>query len=269
VRHNSRVGENMNFHPGFDISATCDPLGFVYGADTFGPTPEMRSLDAIRPSLREPECDGPDPVYAIAMDIGRRSDEFELRQRLMLFGAVSCPSGKLGSEPVRSQGHVHKISSHSGWSPPEVYEVWAGRAFIYMQERVADDPGRCYAILAAPGDVVIVPPGWAHGTISADAHEPVAFGALCDREYGFLYEGVRRRRGLAWYARVSNDQTIHWERNPNYKAPELEVRGPGDYSHFGIRGGRSLYLQAISNFEAFQWISKPALIEHLWKDFRP
>ena len=71
----------------------------------------------------------------------------------MLFGAVSYAAGSLGDEPVRSQGHVHRISSHSGWSPPEVYEIWTGKAFIYMQEKVADNPGRCFAIEAGPGDL--------------------------------------------------------------------------------------------------------------------
>jgi len=258
-----------NFHPGFAISPTSDPLGFLYGADTFGPVPEMRSLAAIRGSLREPNCDGPDPVYAIAMDVGRRADETELRQRMMLFGAVSYAAGRLGSEPVRSQGHVHKISSHSGWSPPEVYEVWAGHAFIYMQERVADDPGRCFAIHAGPGDIVIVPPGWAHGTISADVDHPVAFGALCDREYRFLYDEVRKRQGLAWYARIETDGTIRWERNPKYQAPEIEIHEPGNYSGFGFDDEQPLYSQVVSNLDRFQWISNPGLAAHLWRQFQP
>ncbi len=148
VRHDPRLGANMNetFDPGFDIRATSEPLGFIYGPGTFGPTPGVRSLDAIRPSLRQPDCDGPDPVYAIAMDVGRASDRPDWNTRKMLYGAVSYAAGRLGDEPVRSQGHVHRISSHSGWSPPEVYEIWTGKAFIYMQERVADNPGRCFAI---------------------------------------------------------------------------------------------------------------------------
>ena len=35
---------------------------------------------------------------------------------IIVFGAVTYASGKLGDEPVRSQGHVHRVSSHSGWS---------------------------------------------------------------------------------------------------------------------------------------------------------
>ena len=44
-----------SFDPGFDIRATHDPLGFACGPGTFGPVPEMRPLDAIRRSLRQPD----------------------------------------------------------------------------------------------------------------------------------------------------------------------------------------------------------------------
>lgn len=259
----------LSFDPGFDIRATSDPLGFVYGPGTFGPIPEMRSLDAIRPSLRRPDCNGPDPVYAIAMDVGRISDQPEWRRRNMLYGAVSYAAGRLGDEPVRSQGHVHRISSHSGWSPPEVYEIWAGEAFIYMQEYAADNPGRCFAIHAGPGDVVIVPPRWAHASISANVRYPVSFGALCDREYSFDYDEIRKRKGLAWYACVDSGQHIRWEHNPNYHLSELEVRPPSVYSEFGFSGKQPLYSEVARDFERFQWISRPGSVERLWRDFRP
>ena len=258
-----------SFGPGFDIRATHDPLGFAYGPETFGPFPELRPLDAIRPSLRAPNCDGPDPVYAIAMDVGKVSDQLEFRRRNMLYGAVSYAAGRLGDEPVRSQGHVHRESSHSGWSPPEVYEIWSGEAFVYMQEYAADDPGRCFAIHARRGDIVIVPPGWAHATISASIHSPVSFGALCDREYGFLYDEVRKRKGLAWYALIDAKQHIRWERNPHYDSPELEVRRPTDYSEFGFSGKQPLYSQVTQDFDRFQWISSPGLVANLWQGFCP
>ena len=56
-------------------------MGFEYGAGVFGPPPELRSLDAIRRSLRDPWCAGPDPVYAIAMDVGLHEHRGDLQRR--------------------------------------------------------------------------------------------------------------------------------------------------------------------------------------------
>src|SRR5438132_618472 len=121
MRHHSCLREDglVKFDPGFDISVTSQPLGFKFGQTAFGPRPELRSLTALRPALRNPQVDGPDPVYAIVMDIGNRVHHQDLQQRMLLFGAVTYAKGRLGDEVVRSQGHVHKISSHSGWMPPE------------------------------------------------------------------------------------------------------------------------------------------------------
>ena len=93
----------MSFDPGLGVVALERPLGFRYEPGTFGPQPELRSLDAIRPSLRNQLCDGPDPVYAIVMDVGRSGMREELERRMLLFGVVTYAAGRLGDEPVRRQ----------------------------------------------------------------------------------------------------------------------------------------------------------------------
>jgi glucose-6-phosphate isomerase len=271
MRHHSSLGEDrrVNFDPGFDITVTSQPLGFKFGKTTFGPQSELRSLAALRPALRDPQADGPDPVYAIAMDVGKRVHRQELQERMLLFGVVTYAKGRLGDEVVRSQGHVHKVSSHSKWAAPEIYEIWAGKAFVYMQEFAADHPGRCFAVKADPGDIVVVPPGWAHTSMSAEPKEHLTFGALCDREYGFQYEEVRRRRGLAWYALINAKGEIYWEPNPNYRTSNLIICTPRDYKAFGIERGSPLYSQFERDPMRFQWVSKPALVAKLWEGFTP
>jgi len=187
----------MKFNPGFNIEPLLNPLGFKYGENCFGPEVENRTIDSIRKSLMDPKCDGSDTVYSIAIDVGNVKHLPVLKDKMLLYGAVTYVAGKLGKEPIRSQGHIHRKSSHSGWSPPEIYEIWAGKAIIYMQEYADDNPGKCYAVYAETGDVVLVPPNWAHATISADQSQPLTFGAWCDREYGFEYDKVRAHKGLA------------------------------------------------------------------------
>lgn len=189
----------LDFDPGFDITPLSVDEGFRLGADCFDKGTEFRKLDSVRKSLRDPNCDGPENVYAIMMDVGRKTDLPAMQQRMLLYGVVTYAAGQLGDEPIRSQGHIHKVSAHCGWSTPEVYEIWTGKAVIYMQESGQDDPGRCFAVEAGAGDVVIVPPGWVHATISADPKQPLTFGAWCDRDYGFEYADVRRHGGIAWF----------------------------------------------------------------------
>ncbi|MEG6025043.1 glucose-6-phosphate isomerase family protein [Enterobacter hormaechei] len=252
---------------GLDMTITRQPLGFCYGEDVTGPMPEIRTLDQIRPSLRNPDCEGPEQVYAIAMDVARLADRPELEKRMLLFGVVTYAAGTLGDEPVRSQGHVHRISQHSGWSPPELYEIWQGKAIIYMQEYVDDDPGRCFAVLAGPGEKVLVPPRWGHATISASPNEPLTFGAWCDREYGFEYEAVRARKGLAWYPLVQGNHIV-WQHNSHYRPGRLQMITPRSYPEFGITDA-PVYQQFIDDPARFQFISRPDKVAELWNNFHP
>jgi glucose-6-phosphate isomerase len=260
----------MSFYPGLAIHPLIDPLGFVYSDGCFGPVVENRRLDAIRQSLRNPDCDGPDVVYSIAMDVGKIQHRPLLAQLMLLYGVVTYAKGKLGEEPVRSQGHIHKKSSHSGWSPPEVYEVWSGKAIIYMQEFAKVNPGRCFAVYAGPGDVVVVPPEWAHATISADPNSPLTFGAWCDREYGFLYHDVRARNGLAWYPVLDKDDEISWKANPNYRQSELIIKRPENYKKtLGIDKEMPIYSQFEADPARFQFVSAPVLKKEVWQNFTP
>ena len=196
------------------------------------------------------------------MDVGREEHRAELQRRQLLFGVVTYAAGRLGEEPVRSQGHVHRVASHSGWSPPELYEIWAGRAVVYMQEQAADDPGRCFAIEAGPGEVVVVPPGWAHATVSADAREPMTFGAWCDREYGFEYAEVRARGGLACFPLLGAPRGA--SRGGGTRATGAAARrAPGTrVPGARARAGEPIYQTFARDPEAVQWVSDPARVAH-------
>lgn len=259
----------MKFNTGFNICPTSNPMGFYYSDDCFGPVVENRTLDSIRKSLHNPNCEGPDIVYAIAMDVGKKKHKALLEKMMLLYGTVTYASGRLGNEPIRSQGHIHAVSPHCSWSTPEVYEIWQGKAVIYMQERAIDDPGKCYAVYAEPGDVVIVPPYWAHATISANPNEPLTFGAWCDRQYGFEYDDVRSHGGLTWFPELNDDNTLHWIHNEAYKKNELIEKRPADYAALGLKKGISIYSQFEENPELFRFVPKPAIIIDYWKKFIP
>ncbi|TYR79339.1 glucose-6-phosphate isomerase [Priestia megaterium] len=257
------------FSPGFDIKADIENMKFVYGESTFGPDVERRHLDDIRKSLKDPNADGPEILYAIAMDVGKHTDYEDLLKQDLLYGTVMFSKGQIGNEPVRSQGHVHAVSGSCGMSTPEVYEIWSGEAIIYMQEYDQDDPGRCFAVRAKEGDVVIVPPNWAHCTINGSVDKPMVFGAWCVRDYGFEYEGVRAHGGLAYFP-IVEDGEIQWTKNELYPVDRsLNILSAREYTEFGIKKGIPIYEQYEHNKELFKFVTQPQVAEKLWKNYTP
>ncbi|MFY9674310.1 MAG: hypothetical protein WAK13_07640, partial [Terriglobales bacterium] len=61
---------SFSFDPKLGVRSPAGGLEFSYDEGVFGPQPEFRRLGQIRPSLKDPACDGPDPVYSIVMDVG-------------------------------------------------------------------------------------------------------------------------------------------------------------------------------------------------------
>lgn len=257
----------MMLHSILDVSLKPDQLAFEYGPGVVGPVAEFRRLDAIRPSLLDPHCSGPDPVYGIAMDVARERDLPLLQERMLLYGIVAYAAGRLGQEPPRSQGHVHAIAPHSGWSPPELFEILEGKAIIYAQQSANDDPGKCVAVVAQEGDQVVVPPAWAHCVINADPTRRMVFGAWCDRQYGFVYDEVRRHGGLAWFPLLTPTNAIEWKANPSYQARPLDVHAARAYPELGLAQGRGIYQQFVENPESVLWVSDPARKRAIWEDF--
>ncbi|GHT16024.1 glucose-6-phosphate isomerase [Bacteroidia bacterium] len=253
------------FTPGFDIRPLDNPLGFEYGDDCFYPQTELRTLDAIRKSLLDPKANGPEIVYAIAMDVGKKIHREKLNDLHLLYGVVTYAAGTIGKEPVRSQGHIHVRSAFANnYSTPEVYEIWSGKAIIYMQEFGGDNPGRCFAVHGNPGDVIIVPPAWVHATISANPNVPLTFGAWCDRNYGFDYVDVRAHKGIAWFPIVSNGK-IEWLANENYQKSTLQSIEARTYPEFSLEKGKPVYTQFEEDNEKFLFVTRPDLFEGIWK----
>lgn len=258
----------MDFYPGFNIIPMSQTIGFTYGEGVFGPVPEIRRLDDIRASLADYASTGPEKLYAISMDVGCEEDKKDLVERNLLYGAVVYAAGLIGREPVRSQGHIHAVSASCGYSTPEVYEIWAGDAIIYMQESGKDDPGNCYAVHAKAGDVVIVPPGWVHATINADVTKNLCFGAWCVRDYGFDYEAVRSHGGIAYFPYVENTDIL-WRKNPSYQGGCLVEQTPRAYTEFGISKGIPIYTQYQENKDKFAFVTNPQNYKKIWGEFQP
>lgn len=257
----------MEFNPGFDIRSDATTLDFHYGDGVFGPVCEKRRLDDIRSSLADPNSTGPDVLYSIAMDVGNEEDFQAIKDRDLLYGAVTYAKGQIGNEPVRSQGHIHAISPSCNASTCEVYEIWDGEAFIYMQEYGADDAGNCYAVHAKAGEVVIVPPGWVHATINANVNKNMTFGAWCVRDYGFEYKEVRSHNGIAFFPIVNAQGNIEWEKNPSYTSANLIVCDAFTYPQFDIEPGKAIYTQFQEDPDKFLFVSKPQLKEKEWDEF--
>ncbi len=259
----------MNYNPGFNIEVDINTMEFVYGDDIFGPITEKRKLEDVRQTLRYHDSTGPEILYAIAMDTGKRKHLNDLLNRNLLYGICIYASGQVGSEPVRSQGHIHSISVSCNYSTPEMYEILEGKAYIFMQNGADANTKSAYAIYCESGDKVIVPPGYAHCTINAEPQSAMVFGAWCVRDYGFEYEDVRKMKGLSYFPVINEQGHIEFESNESYGEVELVVKEPREYCEFHVKRDMPIYTQYEENPSRFDFITNPQKYVSLWEVFTP
>lgn len=256
------------FNNGIGIKYDFNTEEFIYGKNLFGPMTEKRRLDDIRKSLKNPNCVGPEVVYSIAMDIGLKEDKADLIKRNLLYGACIYSNGTLEDEPVRSQGHIHAVSKSCNYSTGELYEIWHGKAIILMQESAKDNPGRIFAIEANEGDVVFVPPTWAHYTANANPNDFMVFGAWCIRDYAFDYVDVRAHNGLSYFPIIEGDK-ISFIHNDSYEDCELITKAPRKYSELNLNYSKPIYEQYRIDRDKFDFVTHPLKYKDLWINFIP
>jgi glucose-6-phosphate isomerase len=93
------------------------------------------------------------------------------------------------------------------------------------------------------------------------------FGAWCDRQYGFVYDGIRAHHGLAWFPVLDSEWNIRWEPNPSYRSSELSIRSARGYPELGLDPNTPIYEQFAANPESVQWVSQPASVATVWPAF--
>ena len=107
--------------PALDVSLSDRDLSFRYGPGVTGPDPSSARSTQSAAACSTRIAPAPIPSTASPWTSLALRTSKDLKQRMLLYGIVAYAAGRLGQEPTRSQGHVHAIAPHSGWSPPEVF----------------------------------------------------------------------------------------------------------------------------------------------------
>lgn len=258
------------FDYGLNIKFDFNNLEFIFSEEVFHPkVTEKRKLNEVRNSLLNYNSKGPDILYSISMDVGNKKEENILKNSNLLLGVCIYSKGLVGEEPVRSQGHVHSVSKTSNYSTGELYEIWYGKAMVVMQEFTNKNPGRVFAVEASEGEVVFVPPGWAHYTINVNPKDYMVFGAWCIRDYGFDYNELREKAGLSVYP-IFNDGKIEFIKNSNYSFNfDIINKKPRKYNEFNIDGSKSIYSQFIEDKNRFNFVTNPRDYLDKFQNFIP
>jgi glucose-6-phosphate isomerase len=234
------------------------------------PDPGLKTLDALRVVMKEPDCKGPDIVYWMYRDISLPRHA-ALRKNTGLRYDISVFRGDMfGSEFFKTAGHYHPYMPDLGLtynlSWPEVYEVLYGEALYVLQK--ADDIYRdpfygqvedFIIVHARPGQKVVMPPNYGHVTINPNPGRPLVMANwVCDH-FASYYKSVEQAHGFCWYRVGGKKSGPSWVPNRAYKQPLPAIREAKTLSceALGLVEGTPMYPVAAARPKKFEWVCHP------------
>lgn len=222
----------------------------MFGWEGELPQPAARTVEDMRPVLRDARCRYSKPLYFMYRDLaGSDMDRQWLREHRLRYDLTVIPPCDLGGERVKTKGHYHpKNPACVGY--PEVYEVLEGRAHYLLQSRELDD---IVLLGAGAGDIVVIPPGYGHITINPDRYRTLAMANIVSTEFESEYAEYEARHGAAYYA--LSDGTL--EKNPSYgDVPPVRKPGP-DWWQKTRRICRTSLYSLVGNERALAFLNTP------------
>lgn len=227
------------------------------------PDEDARSLDAMRPVLRDPEAAGPDPLYWMYRDAGVRADTGPARDLGLRYDLTVLAGTAVGAERVKTFGHVHPAAPGGDLAYPELYQVVAGRGFILLQ-REREGWTETVAIPCGPADLVLIPPGYAHATVN-DGDEPLVLANWVAGGFRSDYGPIAERRGMAFY-RLARAGAGGWEPNVRYGRARLLLGVPTPPALIGARAREPIYRLGVVEPGRLRFLVDPAAFRPLWRE---
>jgi glucose-6-phosphate isomerase, archaeal len=158
-------------------------------------------------------------------------------------------------EFAKTFGHVHPADPRTGCAHNEVYSLVHGRA-LWLLFLVHGDLDDAYAVVAEPGDALVIPPQYAHATINIGG-SPLVMANLVSDAFAPDYEPVRRRRGAPWYVVEGPGGRPELVCNPTYPtAPPPPVMAAPRYGVLGLDGTRTLVEAVGASRSAYSFLER-------------
>lgn len=168
----------------------------------------IRDLAGNKPVLKDPEANGPDPVYWVFAEIG---DE-------RWANVTVIAPGSYNGEYPKTFGHYHGTDNN------EIYHLIEGDGVLQLQSKhighkgewVKDMVDEVYLIRVKPGEEVLITPEWGHSWSNVGELPLLSFDDWRSGHKPTDYEDIKNLQGLAYYLIEENGQPKAVA-NPHYK----------------------------------------------------
>lgn len=250
---------------GFEVYLKPDG-GLAFGEGVVAPELDLRTKDDARDVCLYPHGDGPSVLYWMYRGTGEASVQRAMEREGIRYDITVLAPGKVGSEYVKTVGHIHPVAPGGMWTYPEVYQVLFGKAHFLLQ-RGGELSGEADDFAVADfeaGDVLVVWPNYGHVTVNpGDSY--LVMANFVARNFKSIYDPIRQRKGLAYYNVEYKDQSIFIPNDSYSRHPRPRLIKPRNWQELGLVRGTSMYSLWKSGRARMDFLTDPARYRELWE----
>ena len=175
----------------------------IFGKETTKPKVEIKSYKKYRNFFKDQKLDKDKKMYYIYRNSCLRKDESVFNKNGLRYDITVIQPGKIGQEPSRTIGHIHKSLPKIG-RPSEIYQVIRGKAIFILHNLKTNT---IYPIERTANQKIIISGNNAHITINADIKNPlVVANIFINKKNVSDYSFFKKTQGPAWYPIVSKNK---------------------------------------------------------------
>lgn len=167
-----------------------------------------KTLEDLRPVLKDPQTSGPEVVYWVFGDVTEGGDWTNI--------TIWTP-GKIGEEYPKTYGHYH------GVQVDEIYRVIGGEGILQLQKKHIENGEWIEGIIdevllvkARAGDELVIKPEYGHCWSNIGKSPLITYDNWSFGHTQADYEPIEKHQGLAYYL-VEEKGEVKTIPNPNYK----------------------------------------------------
>lgn len=172
----------------------------------------IRSLEELKPVLKNPQSLGQNPVYWVFSEITDPSKGSEWANVTII------SPGKIGGEYPKTFGHYHPENA-----PDEIYHLIEGEGILQLQKKHLEDGvwnpekvDEVYLIKAKVGDEIVIKKEFGHSWSNMGSGPLISFDNWRSSHTPSDYEYIEKLHGMAYYL-IEADGQVKAVPNPNYK----------------------------------------------------
>jgi glucose-6-phosphate isomerase len=208
---------------------------------------EGRKLSKLKDVLkRNPDLDKGDPdIYHMFREVYRKGD--------IRFDITIIKGKPIEDEFAKTYGHAHPKANES-MTYPEIYQVLSGSGCFLLQKTNRDESVDVLIIKAARGDILLIPPNFAHVSINTGSDDLILSNIVYDK-FESDYTDFKTNRGAALY--ITTDGNT--EQNSNYIIHNISRPNVEEFNKSYGFECKDILAELDQNPAKFEFLKDPAL----------